>query len=117
MKAKIISWTNGSVSETTYDVIQREKDNNKLIVGENNDGKPIINTYKDNEVLFIEDIKQIKNYYWIRYKMEAVGGYGYQVTKVIDVHPFEYFKIINALVDWKEISKDEYDLYNKLFGR
>jgi len=54
MKAKIVSWTDGSISLTTYEVVLKEKDNNRLIVGKNYDGKPIIDSYKGCEVMFLD---------------------------------------------------------------
>lgn len=54
MKAKIISWTDGSISEDIYEVFQKKQDKNILVVGENYDGKPIMMTYNDSEVLFLD---------------------------------------------------------------
>lgn len=54
MKAKIISWIDGSISKTIYEVVLKEKDKNILIVGENYDKNPITMSYKDSEVLFLD---------------------------------------------------------------
>lgn len=54
MKAKIISWRTGTISDEEYDVLEKSKDKNVLIVGENYNGKPIIMSYEDSEVLFLD---------------------------------------------------------------
>lgn len=58
IRARIISEPYGGgekrVSDTIYKVILKEKDRNKLIVGKNYNGKPVIMTYKDSELLFLD---------------------------------------------------------------
>jgi hypothetical protein len=54
MLAKIKNWTTGYISNTVYEVIRMEKDKNILVVGEQQ-GKPITMTYKDTEIVTLDN--------------------------------------------------------------
>ncbi len=59
-------------------------------------------------------------YYWINYSIHT-ADHSSQYDECIDVHPFNYLQetmksttkkvVIN---NWKEISKEEYDMYNEV---
>jgi rRNA maturation protein Rpf1 len=55
MLARIKNWTTGDISDTIYEVVQMEKDKNILVVGEQH-GKPITMTYKDTEIVFLDNL-------------------------------------------------------------
>jgi hypothetical protein len=54
MLARIKNWVTGDISDTVYEVVQREKDKNILVVGEQH-GKPITMSYKDAEVVTLDN--------------------------------------------------------------
>ena len=60
-------------------------------------------------------------YYWLSYVRMVSFGEIFMETTSTD-HPFKYisennerYKENNVLTNWKEITKEEYDLYTKIF--
>lgn len=52
-------------------------------------------------------------YYWVHYKDEQ-GEFPFKPYDiVVDIHPFQWKKS-QTLINWKEITKEEYNLFNKL---
>ncbi len=67
----------------------------------------------------------MRKYYWLVYSYNNAGGSKTHSEAAIYNHPFEYMNNIRGLdgrnvsinitlINWKEISKKEYDLFKKL---